>query len=102
MFSCFLCSIHLPLHQLVHEHGVPGSRFPLAENVVMTCDGSQETSITERKVPISEHAGKAMYVAFLSVLQMGWGLSVVSLGAKLHMLGVSFFILTIIAVCKLW
>jgi hypothetical protein len=35
-------------------------------------------------------------------LQMGWGLSVVSLGAKLHMLGVSFFILTIIAVCKLW
>jgi hypothetical protein len=68
--------------------------------VVKTCDGSQETFITERNVPISEHAGKSIYVTFLSVLQMGWGLSVVSLGAKLHMLGISFFILTLLAVCK--
>jgi hypothetical protein len=41
---------------------------------------------------------KSIYISFLSVVQMEWGPSVVSLGGHLNLIGIAFFILTFLAV----
>eukprot|EP00543_Licmophora_paradoxa_P011773 CAMPEP_0202475226 /NCGR_PEP_ID=MMETSP1360-20130828/92789_1 /ASSEMBLY_ACC=CAM_ASM_000848 /TAXON_ID=515479 /ORGANISM="Licmophora paradoxa, Strain CCMP2313" /LENGTH=403 /DNA_ID=CAMNT_0049102373 /DNA_START=536 /DNA_END=1747 /DNA_ORIENTATION=- len=61
-----------------------------------TKGGQQE--IKERKVPIYKHIVRSVYIGYLSVLQQNYSQSVVTYGAMLNLLGISFFILTIIAV----
>lgn len=84
---------------VVHEYGHAGSAFPKEESVVVIDDtrgGRQE--IKERKVPMHNHIVRSMYIGYLSVLQQNYAQSVVTYGAMLNLLGISFFILTIIAV----
>lgn len=85
---------------VVHELGHAGSAFPKMESIVEI--GSEENGvqheIKERKVPIYRHLIRSIYIAFLAVLQQDYSQSVVTYGAMMHLLGISFFILTIIAV----
>lgn len=85
---------------VVHEFGHAGSAFPKMESVVEVYKydqfGAQE--VMERKVPVYEHFFRSVYVAYLAVLQQNYSQSVVTYGAMMNLLGISFFILTIIAV----
>lgn len=87
--------------QVFHERGKPGGSFPTEETVLESSDDHSEQVFKERKVPLWEHLCKGIYVSFLSVLQLGYSQSVISLGAHLNLIGISFFILTFLAVCKL-
>jgi hypothetical protein len=85
--------------QVYHERGRPGGSFPVVESIVEWDDYGIEV-LKERHVPIYEQLTKSVYVAFLSALQMDYSLSVLSIGASLNLIGITFFILTFIAVCK--
>jgi hypothetical protein len=61
-------------------------------------DNGVQHEIKERKVPIYRHIIRSIYIAFLAVLRQDYLQSVVTYGAMMHLLGISFFILTIIAV----
>lgn len=99
MFIIFLVIPLLGGLMVVHEYGHAGSAFPKMESVVEIDDekdGQQE--IKERKVPLYRHIVRSVYIGYLSVLQQNYSQSVVTYGAMLNLLGISFFILTIIAV----
>lgn len=99
IFVIFLVIPLLGGLMVVHEYGHAGSAFPKMESVVEIDDtkgGQQE--IKERKVPLYKHIVRSMYIGYLSVLQQNYSQSVVTYGAMLNLLGISFFILTIIAV----
>jgi hypothetical protein len=101
IFVIFLVIPLLGGLMVVHEYGHAGSAFPKMESIVEIDDtkgGQQE--IKERKVPLYRHIVRSMYIGYLSVLQQNYSQSVVTYGAMLNLLGISFFILTIIAVCK--
>jgi hypothetical protein len=101
IFVIFLVIPLLGGLMVVHEYGHAGSAFPKMESIVEIDDtkgGQQE--IKERKVPLYRHIVRSMYIGYLSVLQQNYNQSVVTYGAMLNLLGISFFILTIIAVCK--
>lgn len=100
IFVIFLVIPLLGGLMVVHEYGHAGSAFPKMESIVEIDDtkgGQQE--IKERKVPLYRHIVRSMYIGYLSVLQQNYSQSVVTYGAMLNLLGISFFILTIIAVC---
>jgi hypothetical protein len=84
---------------IIHEYGRPGSVYQASETEVEENeDGTQD--MTFREISILEHLGTGLYNSILSVLQGGYEETVVSHGGFIHLLGVSFFIMTIIAVCK--
>ena len=101
MFIIFLVIPLLGGLMVVHEYGHAGSGFPKMETIVEIDDtkgGKQE--IRERKVPLYRHIVRSLYIGYLSVLQQTYSQSVVTYGAMLNLLGISFFILSIISVCK--
>lgn len=85
---------------IIHEYGRPGSSFPVGEIE----EGEKEDGTVEkvgyREISIWEHVRTGIYNSFLGVLRGGYEETVVTNGGFLHLLGVSFFIMTIIAVCK--
>jgi hypothetical protein len=84
---------------VVHEYGHAGSTFPKQESIVeINKQDGAEYEIKERNVPICHHLTRSFYVAYLAVLQQDYSQSVVTYGAMVNLLGISFFILTIIAV----
>lgn len=90
----------LGMLMVAHEYNHPGSTYCETEDVIVkdnTRPGSVE-QVETRRVPIVRHLGRAAYINYLSVLQGNYGHSVVTYGAMLNLLGVSFFILTIISV----
>ena len=85
---------------VMHDYGKQGSTFPTTKKVVRV-DLDEELAtpaVSTRNVSIFEHCAKSVYVSLLSVLQMGYGSVTVSFGAKIHLIGFGFFILTILAV----
>ena len=97
----FFCAV--PLFGLLmwfHEYGKPRSAYP-KKHVVLISDGNGgEQHVEERSIPWYEHYIRSVYASWLALLQQDWAHGVVSTGAKLNLLGMSFFILTLIAVCK--
>ena len=83
---------------IVHERGKGGSTYPYEEAVVVIDEIKGECVLKRRPVPFHRTLIKSIYIAFLAVLQQSYEQSVLSLGAMLNLLGISFFILTIIAV----
>jgi hypothetical protein len=84
---------------IVHELGHPGSAYPKQEDVIIidnTKRGAQR--VETRKVPMYRHVFRAIYISLLSVLMNQYEHSIVTRGAMINLLGVSFFILTIINV----
>lgn len=85
---------------IIHEYDQPGSTYPKEEEVLVKNNKSPASiaQIERRRVPIYKHVSRAIYTNFLSVLQQNYGHPVLSYGAMVHLIGISFFILTIIAV----
>ena len=83
---------------IVHERGRGGSTYPTEEAVVVIDETKGESILQKRPVPMHRTLIKSIYIAFLAVLQQSYEQSVLTLGAMLNLLGISFFILTIIAV----
>jgi hypothetical protein len=84
---------------IIHEYGRPGSAYEVGETeVIQNDDGTKSVTYTE--FSMWSHLGFGLYKSFLSVLQGGYEETVVSTGGFIHLLGVSFLIMTIIAVCK--
>jgi Ligand-gated ion channel len=82
---------------IFHERGETGSSFPREETVLIELRNGTVYPRT-RKIPFARTIIKAFYVTLLAVLQASYEQSVVTVGAMLNLLGISFFILTIIAV----
>ena len=96
----FFCAVPLfGLLMWLHEYGKPRSAYP-KKHVVLVSDGTGgEQHVEERLIPWYEHYIRSVYASWLALLQQDWAHGVVSTGAKLNLLGMSFFILTLIAVC---
>jgi hypothetical protein len=95
--SCFVIPL-FGILMVTHERAQRGSAFPTHENVMETDNETGEKLIKERRIPLYSDVSKSIYISFLSVVQMGWGQSVVSLGGHLNLIGIAFFILTFLAV----
>lgn len=86
---------------VIHEYNHPGSSYPAKHNVIVKENKRRSIErVEERRVPYYQHITRAIYINLLSVLQQNYVHTVVSYGAMMNLLGISFFILTIIAVCK--
>jgi Ligand-gated ion channel len=83
---------------IVHERGKPGSTYPIEETLLYKLKDGGRDYMKKRKIPYWRTVVKSIYVSLLAVLQSSYEQSVVSVGAMLNLLGISFFILTIIAV----
>eukprot|EP00934_Nitzschia_sp_Nitz4_P005855 Nitzschia sp. Nitz4//scaffold207_size38617//25338//27925//NITZ4_007680-RA/size38617-augustus-gene-0.12-mRNA-1//-1//CDS//3329541620//5845//frame0 len=100
IFMIFFVIPALGMLMVVHEYDHPGSAYPRNENIIVR-DNKRPRAIEEvenRKVPLWRHFSRAVYINALSVLQQNYVHTVVTPGAMLNLLGISFFILTIIAV----
>jgi hypothetical protein len=80
---------------LYHEYGYPGSAFPAYKNLsaCKTISASKDGDLH-----VSSNLLKSIYMTVLAIFQHGYGHSVITVGAKLNLLGLSFFVLTILAV----
>jgi hypothetical protein len=102
LFIVFFVVPFLGALMVIHEYNHPGSSYPETHNVIVRDnDEKGMESVEERRVPYYQHVSRAIYINILSVLQQNYVHTVVSYGAMMNLLGISFFILTIIAVCKL-
>jgi hypothetical protein len=93
--TCFV----IPLFALLmayHEYGKRGSSFPTTEKAIVTNeDGSHEIKYV--RIGLGRTLIKAIYTTNLAVMQNAYEQPVVTGGAMLHLLGVSFFVFTITA-----
>ena len=83
---------------VIHEYGKRGSHYPEKAHFLEVHEWRKDKIVDERSVPIYRYLIRSIHFTFLSVLQQGYVQPVVSDGARLHILGISFFILVIIAV----
>jgi hypothetical protein len=98
LFIVFFVIPVLGCLMIVHESGKGGSTYPREEAVVVTDDKTGESVLKKIPVPWYRTVIKSIYIAFLAVLQQSYEQSVLTIGAMLNLLGISFFILTIVAV----
>jgi hypothetical protein len=95
----FILAFVIPVFGILmvyHEYGQSGSTFPSEEKVIVVNeDGTQDLKVFH--VPLYRSIVKSVYTVTLSVFQSTYEQSVTTIGALLNLLGVSFFILTIIA-----
>ena len=97
----FLIFFMLPLMgilMLVHEYGQVESAYQKHESVTITDCIKHGTKVEERFIPYHRHIIKSVYVTVLSVMQKRYKNTLVSPGAKLHLIGISFMMLTVTAV----
>jgi hypothetical protein len=104
-FSCwaFIFLLAVPLFGLLmwfHEYGKPNSAYPKRHFILVSVGEGGEQLVEEAPVPWYENYVRAVYASWLALLQQNWEHGVVSIGAKLNLLGMSFFMLTLISVCK--
>lgn len=97
MFIVFFVIPVLGCLMIFHEFGKSGSAYPREEMVVITRSNG-EHEFRKLPVPFVQHIVKSIYINFLAVMQSSYEQTVISIGAMLNLLGISFFILTIIAV----
>ena len=97
----FLIFLMLPLMgilMLVHEYGQVESAYQKYESVTITDCVKHSTKVEERFIPYHRHIIKSVYVTVLSVMQKKYKNTLVSAGGKLHLIGISFMMLTVTAV----
>jgi hypothetical protein len=98
-FLIFFVIPALGIMFILHEYDQTGSEYQMGETEKEENeDGTID--VTYREIPFWEHLGVCLYKSFLGVLQSEYEGRIVSNGGFIHLIGVSFFILTIIAVCK--
>lgn len=86
---------------MFNEYGKTGSAFPSDEQVLDSFIGDndeQNVEVKDRLVPWRKHMLRSFYVTLLAVMIGEYPQQVVSLGGKITLLGIGFFILTIVAV----
>lgn len=94
MFCFFVVLPIMGLLFVFHEYDKPGSHFPKRETMLERDeDGNEE--IVDRFIPHYKHALWSLYSALLSMMRLSYRSSVWSLGAKIHLIGFTFFIMTI-------
>ena len=98
LFIIFLVIPLFGVLLVIHEYGRNGSHYPEKAHFLDVHEWRKDKIVDERSVPIHRYLIRSIHFTFLSVLQQGYVQPVVSDGARLHILGISFFILVIIAV----
>jgi hypothetical protein len=83
---------------IVHEWNQRGSLYRKTTYVVISHKDSAVDEIQGRTTPWYRHMMRSIYMAFLSVLQARYNNPLVTQGARIHLIGFSFFILTLLAV----
>jgi hypothetical protein len=84
---------------ICHEYDETGSAFPKTDEF-LEYDHDGQNLLVRRRIPLYRHLVRAVYTSYLGVLQATYSLPVVTPGGKLHVLGVAFFTLVLLAVCK--
>jgi hypothetical protein len=94
----FVCHSVMGLLFIVHEWNQRGSLYRKTTYVVISHKDSAIDEIQGRTIPWYRHMMRSIYMAFLSVLQARYNNPLVTQGARIHLIGFSFFILTLLAV----
>merc|ERR1712238_96213 len=84
-----------------HEYDRPGSAYPRDEHVLVESDdgqGHKLTEVVQRAIPKYQHILNSFYMGFLSFFSGSYDQSVVTIGAKLNLLGIASFIMFLIAI----
>ena len=87
-FIVFVTVPILGLFVLFHEYG--GPVFPEKERVILV-SGSKVTKEEERQYPIWKHAAHSIYCTMAALLRGDFSAPVLSLGGKVHLIGILFF-----------
>ena len=103
LFIVFFAIPFLGALMVLHEYGAPESSFPVHNHVVsraelLADEDEEDVEAIKRRIPIYQHAVRSVYYSFLSVFRGIYETRVITAGARLHLLGISFFIMTTIAV----
>ena len=91
----------LGLLMLYHEYGRPGSAFPSKEPILVEKEdslGNRSTEVVNRQIPTYKHFGNSLYMATLSFFAGSYDQSVVTSGAKIHLLSIASLVMLLIAV----
>ena len=96
----FLVLVVIPLMSvliIVHEYGRPGSDFKVYETQVRQ---EPDGSTTEERVviPMYRHAISSIYDGILGFFQWSYSRPISTIGAMIHLLGLSFMMLAVVAV----
>ena len=97
LFLIFLVVPTLSLLVLLNEYGRPGSEYPREERRNGERRRSSSTSPFHHE-SFWRYVPRALYVGYISVLQQSYTHDVVSVGGRITLVGVMFFILTIVSV----
>jgi hypothetical protein len=91
---------------VLHEYKKPNSPYQPTATFLVADKESEDVYVENRKVPLYHSIGRSAYMAYLSILQLNYTPSIVSAGAKFHLFGMAFFILTLTSGknrgCDLW
>jgi hypothetical protein len=98
IFVIFFVIPVLGMLMVVHEYGNPASSYAMTEDVIVKDNDSGIEIVETKHIPIYRHLVKALYIHLLAVLQQNYAHAVVTTGAMLNLLGICFFILTLLAV----
>jgi Ligand-gated ion channel len=97
----FIIFVVIPLFGallVIHEYGKDGSLYPRDQYFLEVHDWRKDKFVHEDKANIYRYVIRSIHFTFLALLQQGYAQPVVSAGARWHIMGISFFILVIIAV----
>ena len=86
----------LGLIMLWHEYKAPGSAFP-AETHVSSKNKDGGYKIEIKKIPMVRHIFRTLYQSLLTFSEQSYSQGVYTLGGKVHLLAMSFFVLIIIS-----
>ena len=96
LFLIFLVVPALSLLVLVNEYGRSDSEYPREER--RDQERRRLSNSTFHRKSFWRHVPRALYVGYISVLQQSYTHDVVSIGGRITLVGVMFFILTIVSV----
>jgi hypothetical protein len=92
----FMLFFFLPIFgclMVYHEYGKRGSSITRHEKIIVTKeDGSRKVEVVP--IPLYDTVSKSIYTVTLSIFQNTYAQSVITLGAMLNLLGLSFFTFT--------
>uniref|UniRef100_A0A7S4RFW6 Ionotropic glutamate receptor C-terminal domain-containing protein n=1 Tax=Ditylum brightwellii TaxID=49249 RepID=A0A7S4RFW6_9STRA len=88
----------LSLLMLMHEHGAPGSAYPLTAPALVVGQRAKLHKVAQKHVPVTSHVLTSLYMGILSFFQQSYDQSVVTVGGKINLLAISSFVLLVLAV----
>lgn len=96
LFLIFLVVPGLSLLVLLNEYGRSGSEYPRGDR--RSSERRRSSNSPPHYKSFWRHVPRALYVGYISVLQQAYTHDVVSVGGRITLVGVMFFILTIVSV----